>query len=77
MKGLDIKNFITGNVNYVLNQYNQLSEEFKEKVDSRIEICDECPELVKNDTRPHCGQCLCTFPQLAFAKDKKCPLGKW
>lgn len=73
----DIRNFIEGNFNKLLDAFNKLEPETKETSLKRMEICKGCPHLVSNGKKAKCGECGCSFPGLTYAKDKKCPLGKW
>ena len=75
MKIKDIRNFIEGNLKLFQATYGSIPEEEQEIISKRIEICNECPELV-NDP-PRCNQCGCGFPTLTYSLNKKCPLNKW
>lgn len=73
----DIKHFIEGNYNKLLDSFNQLDEDTKTLALKRMEICKGCPHLVVTPKKSKCGECGCKFPGLTYAKEKKCPIGKW
>ncbi len=83
---MSIKNIVSGWTNYIRSKSPiGLSEEMSKLSLSRAEICKECPSLSdtsvkalgKTIARAQCIECNCTFPQLVYAPDKKCPLDKW
>lgn len=43
--------------------------------DSRLSICQECPELIKLTTQ--CKKCGCFMAVKTKYEAAKCPLGKW
>ena len=47
----------------------------KELEKSRIEICKECPELIKVTTQ--CKKCGCVMSAKVKLEAAKCPIGKW
>jgi Family of unknown function (DUF6171) len=47
----------------------------KETSTNRLNICHECPELVKYNSQ--CSQCGCFMPTRVEFKVSSCPLGKW
>lgn len=69
----DIKNFIEGNYNHLLDRFNALDDKTKAMAQSRINICKACPNLKDNK----CDLCGCSFPSLTFAPEKECPVNKW
>ena len=73
MEFKDIKNFIEGSFNHLLDDFNLQDEESKKLAEKRIQICLKCPKLVDNK----CSECGCKFPSLVWAKGKSCPIGKW
>jgi len=75
----DIRNFIEGNTNLFLGKYlpSYISENTVEMAKDRMEICMSCSSLKKQNNYYICGRCGCRFPGLAWAGNKKCPLGKW
>lgn len=72
----DIVNFVSGNFNKMLDDFNLLDEKTKELALKRMDICKGC-EYLKTKRKPHCGECGCPFPKLTYSVDKKCPKGKW
>lgn len=87
----NIKNLVQGKVNKFLGlQY--LTPQMQTKVLNRQRLCLDCELLdyieeeetvrcVEKDIKLKDGSvgrgCGCPFPDLTFAPDKKCPLGKW
>lgn len=69
----DIRNFIEGNYNHLLDRFNSLDDKTKAMAQSRINICKTCVNLVDNK----CNLCGCNFPGLTFAPSKACPKNKW
>lgn len=49
-----------------------IDAEYKEEVQSRLDICYECP--IRNKTR--CGDCGCPLEALAMLPEN-CPKNKW
>ena len=47
----------------------------KDLAKSRIQICLECPELIKITT--HCKKCGCFMSFKTTLEIAKCPIGKW
>ena len=43
--------------------------------DTRYQMCQHCPEYIKNSDR--CAQCGCFMPAKTWIKAAKCPVGKW
>jgi len=73
MKFKDIKNFIQGNYNHLLDEFNLLDDKSKELANKRIKICQQCPHLKNNK----CSLCSCSYPNYTFSKDKVCKDGRW
>lgn len=73
----DIKNFVEGSFNELLNKFNALDSETQSMALKRMELCKDCPFLQRTKKGAKCGECGCKFPGLTYAKDKKCPIGKW
>ena len=69
----DIRNFIEGNYNHLLDRFNSLDDKTKAMAQNRINICKACPNLINNK----CNLCGCDFPGLTFAPSKTCPDNKW
>jgi hypothetical protein len=42
---------------------------------ARLDICEECPELI--GLTKQCKQCGCLMPLKVKLKNAECPLGKW
>jgi hypothetical protein len=42
---------------------------------SRLDVCEECPELI--GLTKQCKQCGCLMPLKVKLKNAECPLGKW
>jgi hypothetical protein len=83
---MNLKDFAEGWLNYARATVDpgSLSNEAKEKVEKRAEICKACPEyqsLVPKGTsgplQGRCRKCGCTFPAMVYAIGKTCPLNKW
>jgi hypothetical protein len=53
------------------NQYSEDDNLSKE----RLEVCNECPELIK--TTKQCKKCLCFMDLKTKLTNATCPLGKW
>jgi hypothetical protein len=67
------------------------SAEHKQMIDSRLTICDECPEKKQIGTTGkrilhainnkasiyYCGQCNCPLASKTAAPEATCPLNKW
>lgn len=71
----DIQNFVEGQVNSMKDDFNLLNEDMKLLAEERQYVCLDCEEL--NLEEEKCNNCGCSFPELTYAKDKKCPLKKW
>jgi hypothetical protein len=69
----DIRNFIEGNYNHLLDRFNSLDDKTKAMAQARISICKTCPNLKDNK----CNICKCAFPSLTFSESKSCPDNKW
>ena len=83
---MSIKNIVSGWTNYIKAKSPLgLSEDLQKLSLHRSEICKSCPSLSdtplkvagKTVARAQCIECGCAFPQLVYAPDKQCPLGKW
>lgn len=83
---MNIKDIKDGWTNLFKDYLNILSpsEELREEINKRSEICKSCPELkhtiVPKSLSPlrfKCAKCSCFFPAVVFAPEHKCPLGKW
>jgi len=82
---MSIKDIREGWINYIRSIVSKrnLSPEFQEMVERRINICSVCPELnitmrtsiIPGATR--CKKCGCVFPAMVYARGKRCPIGKW
>ena len=57
----------------LLNPATKKSSE--ELAETRINICLECPELIKLTTQ--CKKCGCFMSAKTKMQAAKCPLGKW
>ena len=59
--------------------WHLLDEEAKisdsEKIQKRLYICQECPQLIKLTTQ--CKECGCFMKLKAQLVQAECPLGKW
>jgi hypothetical protein len=47
----------------------------QETIDARMDICNECPELIK--ITKQCKQCGCFMAAKVKLAEAKCPLSKW
>ena len=47
----------------------------KENAERRLEVCKECPKLIKLSNQ--CKVCLCFMPIKTRLNLTSCPLGKW
>ena len=80
---LNLKEISDGWVNLIRSYGKGLPQPIREMAEKRAEICKACPHLVKASIRLikrhplQCDICGCVFPVIAYAKNKKCPLGKW
>jgi len=45
--------------------------------ESRLKICEECPELTNLGAMKMCKQCGCTMQVKVKFDGMRCPLGKW
>lgn len=71
----NIKDFVQGEFNKTLEEFNLLSENIKNQADERQDICKVCQFLDKKEAK--CTKCGCKFPDLTFAPDKECPMKYW
>lgn len=71
----DIRNYITGNANELIDKIGLLPEEVKQKVIDRQTICSTCSFL--DQVKQRCSICKCEYPGLTFAPKKTCPKGYW
>jgi len=83
---INVRDIAEGWINYIKDkQPDGLSSELREMSLSRAKICEECPYLLFKETKLmgktitnfKCVKCGCSFPMMTYAKNKKCPLGKW
>jgi len=49
-------------------------EEIKERVETRLAVCNECEHKTKIST---CALCGCQLHMKAAVKTFRCPAGKW
>jgi hypothetical protein len=71
----DVRNYIEGNANHLLDKIGMLPEEVKIQVIARQDICNGCEFLDRVKSR--CSICSCKFPGLTYALSKTCPKDKW
>jgi len=69
----DIRNFIEGNYNHLLDRFNSLDDKTKAMAQNRINICKTCPNLINNK----CSLCGCKWPMMTLSPSKKCDDGRW
>jgi len=69
-------------INNIMSFAQILANRIKENIEvtvelknSRIAICDQCPELRASTRR--CKKCGCFVDAKALLKNSKCPLEKW
>ncbi|MEK6882132.1 MAG: hypothetical protein AABY22_21120 [Nanoarchaeota archaeon] len=75
MTNQDIKNYIEGNANHLLDKIGILPEEVKNQVTQRQIICNECEFLDRVNSK--CSICKCAYPGFTFSLGKHCPKDKW
>lgn len=75
MTSKDIRNYIAGNANELMDKIGLLPAEVKQKVIERQDICSKCSFLDMEKQR--CSVCKCSYPGLTYAPEKKCPKGYW
>lgn len=74
----NIKHYIEGNANHLLDKVGLLPEQVKSIVDSRIAICNSCSYAEKiEDKIVKCGICFCSLPSKAYALESSCPKDYW
>lgn len=74
----NIKHYIEGNANHLLDKVGLLPEQVKSIVDSRIAICNSCSYAVKEENKLiKCGDCGCGLPEKCYSLDSECPKGYW
>lgn len=74
----DVKNYIEGNANYLLDKIGLLPEEVKSQVEARKEICKSCSFAEwENNELKKCTTCLCLLPGKCYALDATCPKQYW
>ena len=80
----DIKNIGDGWLNFMKSciRRRSLSPELSREIEKRSEICSTCPMLSVKTIRGFvamgkCESCGCCFPMIIYARNKKCPDGKW
>lgn len=56
----------------LLNKNNYTEEEISQL---RLDICEECPSLIK--LTKTCKECGCFMTMKSKLKEATCPLGKW
>ena len=73
----DVRNYIEGNANYLLDKIGLLPEEVKTKVEARIAVCKVCSFLIKNEdgSMRKCGDCGCKLPGKAYSLHAICKHG--
>lgn len=71
----DIRNYITGNANELIDKIGLLPEEVKQKVIERQDICSKCSFL--DIEKQRCSICKCSYPGMTFAPAKTCSKGYW
>ena len=81
---MSIKNIKDGWFNFMKSCISRrsLDPELTRLVEKRSKICSECPNLEVITrrgfvARAKCGKCRCLFPMVVYAKEKKCPDGRW
>lgn len=57
---------------HLLNPNNYVNDETSEK---RLDICEQCPELIKVTSQ--CKKCGCFMKLKVKIERSECPLGKW
>ena len=75
----NVKHYIEGNANYLLDKIGLLPEQVKVIVDNRLAICNSCSFLERHeDGKPKkCGICHCGMPEKCYSLDSKCPKEYW
>tara|TARA_R110000868_G_scaffold175399_1_gene412428 strand:+ start:528 stop:803 length:276 start_codon:yes stop_codon:yes gene_type:complete len=72
----NIKHYIEGNANHLLDKVGLLPEQVKAKVEKRLEVCNTCSYAEKiEDKLSKCGYCGCPLPHAAFSPSKSCKHG--
>lgn len=56
----------------LINKQNHVSDEI---ADSRMQLCEQCPELIKMTKQ--CKKCGCFMALKTKLKLASCPMGKW
>jgi len=65
-------------VKHIVQGYTALMAGVKyEFTDSRIRICQKCPQNYWLKKTLWCSICKCFIPAKARVKEEKCPIGKW
>jgi hypothetical protein len=54
---------------------NKVNYEDPEIAQSRLSICESCPELIK--LTKQCKKCGCFMAAKTKLQNAKCPIGKW